>query len=134
MAVETLLSGPPSPLVTGITQIAIGSANPAALVGFYKRALGLDVLFETGGMYFLGAGGVQLMIGPNAPGAPGAGDSMFYFAPTVWAAAEAAVEAAGAKFSSPAIVLMRAEGRELALRGFKDPEGHMLALFAWRPA
>jgi hypothetical protein len=30
--------------------------------------------------------------------------------------------------------VQRMEGRELALRAFKDPEGHSLALMGWRAA
>ena len=76
----------------------------------------------------------RFMIGPKQPDAPSGGDAAFYFEPNVWSVAEAAVEAAGASFMSPAITLQKAEGRELALRAFKDPEGHTLALLGWRAA
>ena len=131
---KALHGGPTTPLVTGLVQTAIGSENPAKLADFYQRALGLDLLFEAGGMYFLGAGQVRFMIGPKQADASAAGDAAFYFEPNVWSVAEAAVESAGAAFMSPAIVLQRAEGRELALRAFKDPEGHTLALLGWRAA
>jgi hypothetical protein len=44
------------------------------------------------------------------------------------------VTGAGAAFIHDTVVLQRAEGRELVLRAFKDPEGHALALLGWRPA
>ena len=132
MTATTLHDGPPAPLVTGLVQTAIGSENPGKLAEFYQRALGLDLLFEAGGMYFLGAGVVRFMIGPKPADTPLGGDAAFYFEPTVWSAAEPSVEQAGASFLSPAIVLQRAEGRELVLRAFKDPEGHTLALLGWR--
>lgn len=131
---STLHPAPTTPLVSKLAQVAIASVDPPKLVDFYQRALGLDVLFETAGMYFLGIGGVQLMIGPKHPDIPLGGDATFYFEPTVWGAAEAAIEQAGATFMSPTIVLQRSEGRELGLRAFKDPEGHTLALFGWRGA
>lgn len=134
MAVTALHSAPTTPLVSGMTQIAIGSADPPKLAEFYQRALGLDVLFEVSGMIFLGVGALKFMIGPKQPDIPIGGDAVFYFEPTVWTAAEAAIETAGASFMSDTIVLQRAEGRELGLRAFKDPEGHTLALYGWRAA
>lgn len=120
------------PLLTGITQIALGSANPAALVAFYRDTLGLPVLFETNGMTFFQSGATRLMIGAAQPGEPIGGDTVIYFEPRDWTAAEAKLEQAGIAFLHPAQVLQQAPGRELALRAFKDPEGHSLALLGWR--
>ncbi len=126
---------PPEPIVTGIRQIALASADPAKLAAFYTRALGLQVLFETGGMIFMDAGaGVRLMIGAKQPEQTIGGDAVFYFEPVIWAAAERAVSAAGGAFIHDAATLQRAEGRDLMLRAFKDPEGHTLALLGWRAA
>jgi hypothetical protein len=131
---NALHSAPTAPLVAGMTQVAIASADPPKLAEFYHRALGFDVLFEVAGMVFMGVGGLKLMIGPKHPDIPIGGDAVFYFEPTVWSAAEAAIEKAGVSFMNPTIILQRAEGRELGLRAFKDPEGHALALFGWRAA
>ncbi|HEX8900545.1 VOC family protein [Vitreimonas sp.] len=120
------------PLLTGITQIALGSANPAALVAFYRDTLGVPVLFETNGMTFFQSGATRLMIGAAQPGQPIGGDTVIYFEPRDWTAAEAKLEQAGIAFLHPAQVLQHAPGRELALRAFKDPEGHSLALLGWR--
>lgn len=125
------MSAPPTPLVSGVTQIALASADPAKLAGFYRAALGLEVLFEAGGMIFMDGGGVRLMIGPkDEPVEPG--DTALYFEPKIWSIAESAVETAGGAFMHPAIPLQKADGRELMLRAFKDPEGHTLALLGWR--
>lgn len=128
------MSLPPEPIVTGLRQIALGSANPAKLADFYQRALGLHVLFETNGMVFLDGGSVRLMIGAKPPEEQLGGDVMLYFEPIAWEVAERSVEAAGAAFVHPRVVLQQAEGRELTLRAFKDPEGHTLALLGWRQA
>jgi catechol 2,3-dioxygenase-like lactoylglutathione lyase family enzyme len=128
------MPSPPEPLVTGLRQVALGSAAPAQLADFYRRALGLNVLFESNGMVFMDGGGVRLMIGAKPPGEPIGGDAVLYFEPVVWDIAERAVEAAGAAFLHPRVVLQQAEGRELVLRAFKDPEGHSLALLGWRGA
>lgn len=124
---------PPEPIVTGIRQIALASADPRTLAEFYKRALGLAELFETNNMIFLDAGaGVRLMIGPTYGDQKPGGDATLYFEPVIWDVAVRAVEAAGGAFAHDAVPLQRAEGRELVLRAFKDPEGHSVALMGWR--
>jgi len=74
------------------------------------------------------------MIGPAQPGQTIGGDAIIYFEPRNWAEANAALEAAGVTFKGDATVVQQAPGRELALRAFKDPEGHTLALLGWRTA
>lgn len=124
---------PPTPLLASICQIALTSADPPALVAFYRDTLGFPVLFETAGMTFFQSGATRLMIGPNHHGAKiGGEDVTLYFEPQDWNAAEAKLEAAGVAFTHPAQALQQAPGRELALRAFKDPEGHSLALMGWR--
>jgi len=122
-----------APLLSGIAQIALASADPVALVAFYRDTLGLAVLFEASGMTFFQSGATRLMIGAAQPGQQVGGDAVIYFEPRDWSVAESALEAKGIAFTHPAQTLQRAEGRELALRAFKDPEGHALALLGWRP-
>lgn len=122
------------PLLSGIAQIAITSADPAKLVAWYRDVLGFPVLFEASGMTFFQSGGTRLMIGPNHHGADiGGADITLYFEPRDWSAAESALSQRGVTFTHEAQVVQRAPGRELALRAFKDPEGHSLALLGWRP-
>ncbi|MGE0742540.1 MAG: VOC family protein [Hyphomonadaceae bacterium] len=120
------------PLLSGIAQIALASADPIALVSFYRDTLGLPMLFETNGMTFFQSGATRLMIGHAQPGQQVGGDAVIYFEPRDWSAAVAALEEKGVAFTHPAQVLQQAPGRELALRAFKDPEGHTLALLGWR--
>ncbi len=124
----------PAPLLSGIAQIALASADPISLVAFYRDTLGLPVLFEASGMTFFQSGATRLMIGHAQPGQTIGGDAIIYFEPRDWSAAEAKLEQAGIAFMSPAQVLQQAPGRELVLRAFKDPEGHTLALMGWRAA
>lgn len=125
----------PTPLLSGIAQIALTSADPASLVAWYRDVLGLPVLFEASGMTFFQSGATRLMIGGNQHGARiGGQDITLYFEPRDWSAAEAALEERGVAFTHEAQIVQRAPGRELALRAFKDPEGHSLALLGWRPA
>jgi catechol 2,3-dioxygenase-like lactoylglutathione lyase family enzyme len=120
------------PIVTGLRQVALASAAPSKLAAFYTKALGLSVMFESGGMVFLDGGPVRLMIGPKHPDQTIGGDVICYFEPVDWARAEQSVASAGGAFVHDTVVLQQAEGRELALRAFKDPEGHALALLGWR--
>jgi catechol 2,3-dioxygenase-like lactoylglutathione lyase family enzyme len=122
------------PLLSNVCQIALASADPPSLVAFYRDTLGFPVLFEASGMTFFRSGATRLMIGAVQPGQQVGGDVVIYFEPSDWSAAESALEAKGVAFTHPAVVVQRAEGRELALRAFKDPEGHALALMGWRPA
>lgn len=120
------------PMLSGIAQIALASADPIALVAFYRDKLGLPVLFEASGMTFFQSGATCLMIGQAQPGQTIGGDAIIYFEPRDWRAAESKLEQAGIAFMSPAQVLQQAPGGELVLRAFKDPEGHTLALMGWR--
>ena len=129
------MSTPPVPLFTRMSQVALASEDPAKLVAFYRDVLGFRYAFETGGMHFLEIAGTMVMIGPKYPGMTIGGDATFYFEPTAWGAAEATLTKANVAWLNDAsLVLQRAEGRELALRAFKDPEGHTLAMFGWRAA
>ena len=129
------MSTPPTPLFTRMSQIAVASEAPEKLVAFYSDVLGFRYAFETAGMHFLEIGGVMFMIGPKYPGMTIGGDATFYFEPTAWNATEAALMTANVVWhNDSAVVLQKAEGRELCLRAFKDPEGHTLAMFGWRAA
>jgi catechol 2,3-dioxygenase-like lactoylglutathione lyase family enzyme len=121
-------------MISGIVQIAFASADPAKLAAYYRNVLGLPVLFEAGGMIFLQAGATRLMLYGHTPEHPVGGDAILYFEPADWSAAEAALEERGVVFEHKAQVVQRETGRELALRAFKDPEGHHLALMGWRAA
>lgn len=121
-----------APLLSGIAQIALASADPQKLTAFYRDTLGLPVLFETSGMTFFQSGATRLMIGPAQPGQSVGGDAVIYFEPRDWSATEAALEARGIAFLHPAQALQKAPGRELMLRPFRDPEGHYLAIMGWR--
>ena len=121
-------------MLTGICQVALASADPGALVAFYRDTLGFPVLFETNGMTFFQSGATRLMIGAAQPSQQVGGDTVIYFEPRDWSAAESALEAKGIAFMHPAQRLQQAPGRELMLRPFKDPEGHTLAIMGWRAA
>jgi len=49
-------------------------------------------------------------------------------------ATEAALESRGVVFAANAVIVQRSEGKEHALRLFKDPDGNQLAIIGWREA
>lgn len=120
------------PWFKGVGQVGVVSAKADEIVAFYRDVMGFPVLFEAGGMSFLQAGATSLMVGASPE--PVEGDTVLYFEPTDWSAAEAKLEEAGVAFERDAQVLQRDEKREHVLRPFRDPEGRRLYLLGWRPS
>lgn len=119
------------PLFKGVGQVGVVSAKADQIVAFYRDAMGFPLLFEAGGMSFLQAGATSLMVGASSE--PVEGDTMLYFEPTDWSAAEAKLDEAGVAFEREAQVVQRDGKREHVLRPFRDPEGRRLYLLGWRP-
>ncbi len=117
-----------------IAQIALSTRDLAKAVAFYRDTLGLKLMFEVSGMAFFDAGGTRLMIGEAQHEGPLQNNSYIYFDAGDWSATEAALIARGLKFDRDAEIVQRAEGKEHALRFFKDPDGNALAIMGWRSA
>jgi extradiol dioxygenase family protein len=96
--------------------------------------LGLELMFEVPGMAFFDAGGTRLMLGEAKTDGPLQPNTYIYFDAGDWQKTEAALEARGLKFDRKAEVVQRAEGKEHAIRFFRDPDGNALAIMGWRPA
>ena len=120
------------PKLKGLAQVAVAGADPAALASFYRDTLGLEVVMETNGMTFFDAGGTRLMVGPSPSDAPNPGDVILYFEPEDFVATETDLERRGVTFAADAQLLQKEDKRELVLRPFKDPAGHVIALMGWR--
>lgn len=117
-----------------IAQIALTTQDLPAAVNFYRDTLGLKLLFEVPGMAFFDVGGTRLMLGENRLSAPLQNNTYVYFDAGNWHETEAALEARGLKFDRPADIVQRADGKEHAIRFFRDPDGNALAIMGWRPA
>jgi catechol 2,3-dioxygenase-like lactoylglutathione lyase family enzyme len=115
-----------------LAQIALSTRDLPKAVAFYRDVLGLKLMFEVSGMAFFDAGGVRLMIGPAHHQGALQTNTYLYFDAGDWYATEAALIACGLKFEREAEVVQRAEGKEHALRFFKDPDGNALAIMGWR--
>ncbi len=108
-------------MLTGICQVALASADPIALVAFYRDTLGFPVLFETNGMTFFQSGATRLMIGAGHPGQQIGGDAVLYFEPRDWSSAESALEAKGIAFLHPAQKLQEAAGARVDVARVQGP-------------
>jgi methylmalonyl-CoA/ethylmalonyl-CoA epimerase len=121
-----------APLLNGIVQVALSSADPPKLAAFYRDTLGIPLLFQASSMMFFQTGSTRFMIGPARKGEKIGGDAIIYFEPRNWDETNAALERAGVAFPAPAQAVQESKGRMLMVRAFKDPEGHTLALLGWR--
>jgi len=120
--------------LSNIAQIALTSRDLPRSVAFYRDVLGLKLMFEVPGMAFFDAGGVRLMLGAAALDAPLQPNTYIYFDAGEWQETEAALVARGVHFDRRAEVVQRTEGKEHAIRFFKDPDGNALAIMGWRPS
>ncbi len=120
------------PKLKGLAQVALASAEPRELANFYRDTLGLEQVLETSDMTFFDAGGARLMIGPSPTDPAMPGDTILYFEPEDFAAYERDLETRGVTFAAPTQLLQKDGERELVLRPFKDPAGHVIALMGWR--
>ena len=117
-----------------LAQVALSTRDLPKAVAFYRDVLGLKLMFEVSGMAFFDMGGTRLMIGAAHYTGPLQNNTYLYFDAGDWAETEAALIKRGVKFDRDAEVVQRAEGKEHALRFFKDPDGNALAIMGWRPA
>jgi len=115
-----------------IAQIALTTQDLKKAVTFYRDTLGLKLMFEVSGMAFFDVGGTRLMIGEARLEGALQNNTYIYFDAGEWQETEAALTERGLKFDRPAEVVQRSEGKEHAIRFFKDPDGNALAIMGWR--
>ena len=117
-----------------LAQVALSTRDLPKAVAFYRDSLGLKLMFEVPGMAFFDMAGTRLMIGAAHFTGPLQNNTYLYFDAGDWHETEAALTKRGVKFDRDAEVVQRAEGKEHALRFFKDPDGNALAIMGWRSA
>lgn len=117
-----------------LAQIALSTRDLPKAVEFYRDTLGLKLMFEVSGMAFFDMDGTRLMIGAARFKGPLQNNTYLYFDAGDWDKTEKSLIARGVTFDREAEVVQRAEGKEHALRFFKDPDGNALAIMGWRPA
>lgn len=117
-----------------IAQIALTTRDLEKAVPFYRDILGLKLMFEVPGMAFFDAGGTSLMLGQAQLDKPLQNNTYVYFDAGDWNETEEALTSRGLKFDRPADIVQRSEGKEHAIRFFKDLDGNALAIMGWRAA
>lgn len=118
-----------------IGQIHVSVTDLDRSLSFYRDVLGLPLLFTVpeSSMAFLDAGGVRLYLGvPEVPELRS--NPLLYFRVGDIEEAHAALLERGVRFHGDPHVVHRAEGVELWIAFFADPDGTTLALMAERDA
>jgi predicted enzyme related to lactoylglutathione lyase len=117
--------------VTGIVQLHIPCKDVARGVAFYRDVLGIPLLFEAGGLSFMGCGTVRLMLSRAENAAEEHPASITYFnAPNIQAGASE-LAAAGARVGEPHVIA-RVGDRDVWLCDFTDSEGNLMCLMEER--
>ena len=115
-----------------LVQVALTTRDLEQSKRFYRDVLGLNLLFEAGGMLFFDLAGTRLLIGTeNSAGEPG-GSILYFDAPDIDELGPA-LEGKGVAFLGPAQVVQRTDSLELKIRAFRDPDGNVLQLMGSVP-
>jgi catechol 2,3-dioxygenase-like lactoylglutathione lyase family enzyme len=119
--------------ITGIGQIAVVCKDVPRATAFYRDALGLPQIFETGGMAFFQCGEVRLMLSlPSSSDVDHPG-SILYFRTADIVGQVAKLRDGGADVLREPALTHRDSHHELWLAFFRDSEGNTLALMEERP-
>ncbi len=118
-----------------VAQILIPVDSLDRGVEFYRDTLGLPFLFTAPPqMAFFQCGDVRLLVGVPDTGESVQRGSAVYFRVSDIQAVFETLRAREVEFQAPPGVIHRAEGLELWLAPFRDPDGNQLALIAEIPA
>lgn len=118
--------------VEGLTQVALTVRNLEEAKDFYRDALGLRFLFESGTMAFFQCGTVRLMIGSAERPSPGGG-TILYFSVADLDRACLTLKQQGVTIVQEPHLVARMKGHDLWLAFVLDPAGNTLGLMAERP-
>ena len=116
--------------IEGVGQIAIPTHDLPAAVTFYRDALGLEFLFETGQMAFFTAGDVRLMVSVPENEEIDHPSSIVYFRVADIDEAHAALSDRGVPFDDAPHLIARMPDHDLWMAFFRDPDRNLLALMS----
>jgi methylmalonyl-CoA/ethylmalonyl-CoA epimerase len=121
--------------LSAIGQIASRVRDLERAIVFYRDTLGVPFLFQAPpGLAFFRCGDLTLLLGPaERPEQDHPGSVLYFEVPDI-TTAHAELERRGVAFSDRPHLVHRAEGRELWLCFFRDPDENPLALMSWRSA
>jgi methylmalonyl-CoA/ethylmalonyl-CoA epimerase len=116
--------------ITSIGQISVNIYDIDRATAFYRDALGLNLLFQAGGMSFFDCGGVRLMLTKaERPEFDHPGSILYFKVPDIQAAHKKLVES-GAHFESQPGMIARMPTHDLWIAAFRDTEKNYLALMS----
>ena len=116
--------------ITRIGQIAINTQDVPRAVAFYRDALGLEFLFEAGGLAFFMCGDVRLMLSKPESAEHDHPSSIVYFRVDDIHAARAELVERGVTFEDEPHLIARMPDRELWMTFFRDPDGNVHGLMS----
>ena len=111
-----------------LSQVAVTFRNLPAAVAFYRDAIGLPLLFETGGMAFFAMGDVRLMMTTPEQPEHDHPASILYFKVEDIDTACAELSARGVAFEGVPHVVGKMGTTEVWMVHFRDCERHLLAI------
>jgi methylmalonyl-CoA/ethylmalonyl-CoA epimerase len=116
-----------------IAQLALPVGDLDRAIAFYRDTLGMKFLFSAPPqMAFFDCGGIRLLLGPPQTGEAGPAASIVYYRVDDVSSAHRLLRSRGVEFESEPHVAHKAEGYELWLAFFRDPDRNLLALMSER--
>jgi methylmalonyl-CoA/ethylmalonyl-CoA epimerase len=119
-----------APPITDLGQIAIRVHDIDTAVAFYRDALGLEFLFDTGPLAFLMCGDVRLMLTKPESKEFDHPSSTLYFRVDDIAAARAELVGRGVEFEDEPHLIARMPDHELWMTFFRDPDRNLHGLMS----
>ncbi len=112
-----------------IGQIALTVRDLQRAKDFYQNTLGMQLLFEAGGMVFFQCGAIRLMLGTSEKAVSNEG-TILYFRVEDIHRVHSALKDRGARIVQEPHVAARMKSHDLWLSFLRDPEGNTLALMS----
>jgi catechol 2,3-dioxygenase-like lactoylglutathione lyase family enzyme len=116
------------PRLTRVAQVALTARDLPRATAFYRDKLGLEHLFDAGGMSFLDCGGTRLMLSVPTPGEFDHPSSPVYLDTPDLPAMHAALVARGVAFEREPFRVARLADTELWMAFLRDSEGNLLGI------
>ena len=117
-----------------LAQVAVTFRDLPGAVAFYRDAIGLPLLFETGGMAFFAMGDVRLMMTTPEKDEFDHPASIFYFRVANIDAAYADLKARGVPCEGDPHIVGKMGTTDVWMVHFRDCEQHLLAIMEERAA
>ena len=118
---------PTTSLATSVCQIAVPCKDVSRATAFYRDAVGLQFVFESGGLAFLMCGSVRFMLAKPEANDPVHAISCVYFSTDDIIEAAKTLASKGAAMEGEPHIVGRLPGRDVWLAHWRDTEGNLMA-------